>query len=58
MERLLNKLLIEQTKRGHGTATDNGLVESKKNGAMVRKHMGSTHIAAPHEAPIQAFYKE
>jgi hypothetical protein len=38
--RLLEKLLIEQTKsRAHRTG-DNGLVESK-NGAIIRKHMGA-----------------
>ena len=42
--RLLDKLLIEQTKsRAHRTG-DNGLVESK-NGAIIRKHMGFGHIA-------------
>ena len=39
VSRLLEKLLIEQTKsRAHRTG-DNGLVEAK-NGAIVRKHMG------------------
>jgi transposase InsO family protein len=54
---LLNKLLIEQTKSRARHSNDNGLVEAK-NGAVVRKHMGYTHIAAPHAAAVQAFYKK
>jgi transposase InsO family protein len=54
---LLNKLLIEQTKSRPRRSTDNGLVESK-NGAVVRKHMGFTHIAARHAAAIEVFYEE
>ena len=55
--KLLNKLLIEQTKSRPRHCNDNGLVEAK-NGAVVRKHMGYTHIAAPHARAIEAFYKE
>jgi transposase InsO family protein len=54
--RLLNKLLIEQTKSRPRHSNDNGLAESK-NGAVVRKHMGYTHISAPHAAEIEAFYE-
>ena len=54
---LLNKLLIEQTKSRPRHSNDNGLAETK-NGAVVRKHMGYTHIAAPHAAAIKAFYEE
>lgn len=53
----LNKLLIEQTKSRPRHSNDNGLVESK-NGAVVRKHMGYTHIAAPHAAAIGTFFEE
>jgi hypothetical protein len=53
---LLNKLLIEQTKSRPRRSNDNGLVESK-NGAVVRKHMGYTHIAAPHAAEMEVFYE-
>src|SRR6202050_3501756 len=53
---LLNKLLIEQTKSRPRHSNDNGLVESK-NGAVVRKHMGYTHIAAAHAEEIEAFYE-
>lgn len=55
--KLLNKLLIEQTKSRPRHCNDNGLAESK-NGAVVRKHMGYTHIAAPHAAAIEAFYEK
>ena len=55
--RLLNKLLIEQTKSRPRHSNDNGLVEAK-NGAVVRKHMGYAHIPAPHAAAIEAFYEE
>jgi transposase InsO family protein len=54
---LLNKLLIEQTKSRPRHSNDNGLAESK-NGAVVRKHMGYTHIPAPHAAAITDFYTE
>ena len=54
---LLDKLLIEQTKsRAHRTG-DNGLVESK-NGAVVRKHMGFGHIAAPYAEAVNRFHRE
>jgi hypothetical protein len=33
------------------------LAESK-NGAVVRKHMGYTHITAPHAAAIAGFFQE
>jgi transposase InsO family protein len=54
---LLNKLLVEQTKSRPRRSNDNGLVESK-NGAVVRKHIGYGHIAAPHAQSIQDFYEE
>lgn len=57
VEKLLNKLLVEQTKSRPRHSNDNGLVESK-NGAVIRKHMGHTHIAAPHAARIQHFYQQ
>ena len=55
--RLLNKLLIEQTKSRPLHSNDNGLAEAK-NGAVVRKHMGYTHIAAVHAAAIETFYEQ
>jgi transposase InsO family protein len=55
--KLLDKLLIEQTKsRAHRTG-DNGLVESK-NGAIVRKHMGFGHIAAQHAEVVDQFHRQ
>lgn len=54
---LLNKLLVEQTKSRPRRSNDNGLVESK-NGAVVRKHMGYGHIAAPHAEAIEDFYEQ
>jgi transposase InsO family protein len=55
--KLLNKLLIEQTKSRPRHSNDNALVESK-NGAVVRKHMGYGYIAAPHAEAIQTFYEQ
>jgi transposase InsO family protein len=55
--KLLNKLLIEQTKSRPRHSNDNGLAESK-NGAVVRKHMGYTHIATAHAAAMADFYRE
>jgi IS30 family transposase len=55
--KLLDKLLIEQTKSRPRHSNDNGLVEGK-NGAVIGKHMGYSHIAAPHAERIQGFYTE
>ena len=55
--RLLDKLLVEQTKSRPRHSNDNGLVESK-NGAVVRKHMGYGHIEATHAEAINEFYQE
>ena len=41
--KLLNKLLIEQTKSRPRQSNDNGLVETK-NGGVIRKHIGYGHI--------------
>jgi len=57
LAKLLEKLRIEQTKSRPRRSNDNGLVEAK-NGAVVRKHMGYTHIAAPQAAAIEAFYQK
>ena len=53
--RLLNKLLIEQTKSRPRHSNDNGLAETK-NGAVIRKHMGYGYIPAAHAERIQQFY--
>jgi transposase InsO family protein len=55
--RLLNKLLIEQTKSRPRHSNDNGLVESK-NGAVIRKHMGYAYIPGEHAQAISSFYAQ
>jgi transposase InsO family protein len=55
--RLLQKLLVEQTKSRPRHSNDNGLVEAK-NGAVIRKHMGHEHIASWHAEAIGEFYEE
>lgn len=55
--RLLEKLLIEQTKSRPRHSNDNGLVETK-NGAVIRKHMGYGYIAAAQAQTIQDFYTQ
>lgn len=55
--KLLKKLLIDQTKSRPRHSNDNGQVEAK-NGAVVRKHMGYTHIAASHAEAVETFYEE
>lgn len=54
--RLLEKLLIEQTKSRAYRTGDNGLVESK-NGAVVRKHLGFGHIGAQHAEAVDQFHR-
>jgi hypothetical protein len=55
--RLLQKLLIRQTKSRSRRTNDNALVEGK-NGAVIRKHMGFTHIPKKHASAINDFYRE
>ena len=55
--KLLNKLLIEQTKSRSGRTNDNALVEGK-NGSVIRKHMGYWHIEQRHAPLINGFYRE
>ena len=57
VSKLLNKLLIEQTKSRPRRSNDNGLVESK-NGAVIRKHIGYGHITSAHAKEMGAFYRE
>ena len=54
--RLLNKLLIAQTKSRARHCNDNALVEGK-NGSIIRKHMGRMHIAHKHAQAINEFYR-
>lgn len=53
--KMLNKLMIQQTKSRPRHSNDNGLAETK-NGAVIRKHMGWGHIPTRHAEPIQQFY--
>jgi len=55
--RLLDKLLIEQTKSRAHHCGDNGLVESK-NGAIIRKHIGFGHIDAQHAEAMDQFHRQ
>jgi transposase InsO family protein len=55
--KLLNKLLVEQTKSRPRHSNDNGLVETK-NGWVIRKHIGYGHIASEHAEAFDRFYRE
>jgi transposase InsO family protein len=55
--RLLEKLLIEQTKSRAHRSGDNGLVEAK-NGAIIRKHIGHGHIGAQHADAMNQFHRQ
>ena len=57
MGELLKALLIQHTKSRPRRSNDNGLVEAK-NGAVIRKHMGYTHIAADNAPQVDTFYEE
>jgi len=52
--RLLNKLLIELTKSRARQSNDNALVESK-NGSIVRKHLGYSHIPQQYATLVNDF---
>jgi hypothetical protein len=56
VEKMLNKMLIAQTKSRPRRSNDNGLVETK-NGSIIRKHMGFGHIAAEYAGRIDSFYR-
>ena len=55
--RLLQRLLIKQTKSRSRRTNDNALVEGK-NGAVIRKHMGLMHIPKKHARSINDFYRD
>ena len=55
VSKLLNKLMIEQTKSRPRRSNDNGLAETK-NAAVIRKHMGRGYLDAAQAEPIQQFY--
>jgi hypothetical protein len=54
---LLEKLRVEFTKSRPRQTNDNALAESK-NGAVIRKIMGYSHIQQKHAAAINQFYAE
>jgi transposase InsO family protein len=54
--RLLNQLLIQQTKSRPRHSNDNGLAETK-NGSVIRKHIGYGYIDASHADRLQEFYR-
>lgn len=53
--KLLNKLIIKQTKSRSRHCNDNALPEGK-NASRVRKHMGRIHIEQKHASKINDFY--
>jgi transposase InsO family protein len=55
--RLLNKLLVEQTKSRPRHSNDNGLAETK-NGWVIRKHIGYGHIASANAEAFDQFYRQ
>lgn len=55
--KLLNKLLIEQTKSRARQTNDNALVEGK-NGSIIRKWMGYSHIPGEYAERINEFYRK
>lgn len=57
VRKLLEKLLVEQTKSRPRRSTDNGLVESK-NGAVIRKHIGYGYIGAEHAGAMNEFFEQ
>ena len=57
VSRLLNKLMISQTKSRPRHSNDNGLVEGK-NAAVVRKYLGHGHIPKRYAKLINEFYKQ
>lgn len=54
---LLNKLRIEFTKSRPRHSNDNGLAETK-NGAIVRKHLGYSHIPQRFATEVNAFCRD
>ncbi len=55
--RLLNKLLVSQTKSRPRKSNDNALAESK-NGSTIRKHLGHWHIPQQFAPRLNKFYRE
>jgi len=57
VQRLLNKLVIEQTKSRAHRSGDNGLVEAK-NAAVIRKDIGFGHIGTQHSEAVDQFHRQ
>lgn len=57
VEKLLNGLLIQQTKSRPRRSNDNGLAESK-NGAVIRKQIGYGYIEPEHAVRFNEFYRD
>ncbi len=55
VEKILERLLIKQTKSRSRKSTDNALVEGK-NGSVIRKHMGRNFIDKSKAGVINEFY--
>jgi transposase InsO family protein len=55
--RMLDKLCVEFTKSRPRHSNDNGLVETK-NGAVIRKHLGYSHIPQRYAQEVNAFCAE
>jgi hypothetical protein len=57
VSKLLEKLLVEQTKSRPRHSNDNGLAETK-NGSVIRKNIGYGHIASEHAGAFDQFYQK
>ncbi len=57
VEKILNRLMIKQTKSRSRKTNDNALVESK-NGSVIRKHIGRNYIHKKYAKDINNFYQK
>ncbi|MFC1623590.1 integrase [Patescibacteria group bacterium] len=57
VEKILNNLMIKQTKSRSRKTNDNALVESK-NASVIRKHIGRNYIHKKYAREINGFYKK
>jgi len=57
VEKILNRLMIKQTKSRSRKTNDNALVESK-NGSVIRKHIGRNYIHKKYAKTINNFYQK
>ena len=57
VEKILNRLMIKQTKSRSRKTNDNALVESK-NGSVIRKHIGKNYIHKKYAQEINDFYQK